>query len=261
MATNRDNRAPSCRPRSSALARRASTAFTLIELLVVIAIIAILAAMLLPALSRAKGKGLQAQCYSNEHQIGLAFIMYTQDFAERFPYHDGWAAFGGQRPVSPYVSGFASTYGGDQYETNRPLNRYAPALGTFHCPADRGDGLNPTPKSCWDGWGNSYLTEWAGDFAGTEHVTGDSVYPSLSPAIKMSEVVKASSRKILCGDWPWHPNRGVNDPHDDWHNYKGRRWMNMLFGDGHVQYWHFPPAYDTDPKYQSGWFDPNAPWW
>jgi prepilin-type N-terminal cleavage/methylation domain-containing protein/prepilin-type processing-associated H-X9-DG protein len=236
-------------------------AFTLIELLVVIAIIAILAAMLLPALAKAKGKGLQAQCFSNEHQIGLAFAMYTQDYQESYPYHDGWAAFGGQRPAVPYLGNFANTYGGDQWETNRPLNRYAPALGTFHCPADRGDGLNPVPKSCWEGWGNSYLVEWAGNFAGTEHVTGDSVYPSQSPALKATEVARRPTTKILCGDWPWHPNRGVADSHDDWHNYKGRRWMNMLFGDGHVQFWHFPPVYDTDPKYQSGWFDQNAGWW
>jgi prepilin-type N-terminal cleavage/methylation domain-containing protein/prepilin-type processing-associated H-X9-DG protein len=110
--------------------RRRAVGFTLIELLVVIAIIAILAAMLLPALGRAKGRAWATACLNHVKQIGLASVMYASDYDDALPRssHQGQSWVGS---LQPYAAGT------NLWRCPRDLNKrrlYSYALNDFLLP-------------------------------------------------------------------------------------------------------------------------------
>ena len=112
-------------PAPSTHSRRA---FTLIELLVVIAIIAILAAILFPVFAQAREKARQTSCLSNLKQIGLAFLMYTQDYDEAFP-----DAVANQTQDGGCAPGLEWWGQGGGFVTL--INPYIKNSGIYHCPS------------------------------------------------------------------------------------------------------------------------------
>jgi prepilin-type N-terminal cleavage/methylation domain-containing protein/prepilin-type processing-associated H-X9-DG protein len=259
--------APSLRPDSPA-------AFTLIELLVVIAIIAILAGLLLPALSRAKGKAHSIQCLSNLRQWGLGLQVYASEYQDQVPRDgtddggrygvdtgatagpgsptDPYAWFNslpagmGEKPFSNYWNGVTGNY--------RKLLPFPGGVGKFwHCPSAKAAS------------GDNFLK--GGSFGFWSYVmnldlkrTGPDISDRLDyPAMPKLGNLRQPSGTVLLVDATFSPTlerytAGSTDPNRNGifpaarserftkrHNDLGG---NLVFVDGHAAY--FKRAYITN---------------
>ncbi len=130
---------------------RPEKGFTLIELLVVIAIIAILAAMLLPALSRAKCKAHAVGCMNNTKQLTLAWRLYAEDNRESLPFAYSVST---QNTNYVWVQGNlndANPKAVDNWNYDTTIKKgvlwpYCKSIGIWHCPADTSLGEDPQGK-------------------------------------------------------------------------------------------------------------------
>ena len=115
--------------------RKSRAGFTLIELLVVIAIIAILAAILFPVFQKVRENARRTACLSNEKQLGLAFIQYTQDYDEIMP--AATAGPGGVGQSGGWV--YYTVFNGPPYSfdvTQGSLYPYVKSKAVYICPDD-----------------------------------------------------------------------------------------------------------------------------
>src|SRR5947209_6642807 len=111
-------------------------AFTLIELLVVLSVIGILAALLLPALGRAKESGKATACLSNLHQAGIALQMYVHDNNNKLPF------------MADQVPGTTNTYPGPDAVLAGQLGN----LNALRCPSDNNPQFGFAGTHCSYSW-------------------------------------------------------------------------------------------------------------
>jgi prepilin-type N-terminal cleavage/methylation domain-containing protein/prepilin-type processing-associated H-X9-DG protein len=144
--------------------RSGSKGFTLIELLVVIAIIAILAAILFPVFAQAREKARQITCVSNLKQIGVAVLMYNQDYDEH--YYPSVSEREAPNPPASWPGTDAQWY--LQFSIRGLLAPYIPgaindnAAGVFHCPD--GQQWTPNPVGLVSAGGSYYLSDYGFNF-------------------------------------------------------------------------------------------------
>jgi len=241
-------------------APRANHGFTLIELLVVIAIIAILAAMLLPALAKAKMRGQATHCMNNSRQLMLGWIQYYNDNDDRLVNNYGlqFAAFEEQNKTyrswaNDYMTWSTTDPIGNPVNaidglTQAPFYRYTGSVAVYKCPADTyvsaaqsAAGIMSRPRSYSM---NFFFGASTPTFTGNVNGT----FPLFRQFLKATSIPTPADLFVTCDEHADGINDGLlqEDPHSDITQWSPPRWNDLpasyhggaggfAFADGHAE--------------------------
>jgi prepilin-type N-terminal cleavage/methylation domain-containing protein/prepilin-type processing-associated H-X9-DG protein len=262
-----------CPPTNSRDWRKPSVnGFTLIELLVVIAIIAILAAILLPALSKAKDQTRSVSCLNNLKQLQTCCHLYTGDYNDCLVPNNSVAYIGSSGSAGVDVAGVSWIPDIDataEYDPSNILNgllfAYNSSLAIYHCPSDLSTLIDPNgqnlPQLRWRSYNMSqsingypeyspslenYLPMWK-KFSQIRHPVPSGLFTLIDE--NSDTQLDAQFGNPPVGSPYYEPNVWWDMPSDR-HN----RGANISFVDGHVEHWRWQV-----PKVFYEWIQPVPP--